>query len=170
MARAPRTPFLPKPLAGDVLAALSGPFATIDAGEARHARLGALREQVSAAIDTIDLAIATNHADYLAGRPCWTYEISIEVKERLRVLKRQRQHLQDAMGQCARRVRRLQYDADHAARDTPPREAQRAQAFVAVAQQVLAPETLALLWEVVDKQGASSTLPGPDTPSELTRP
>ena len=150
------TPFLPQPIAGDVLDAVTRPFETIGEGDTQYARLTTLRTQLMAAIDTIELAISSNHADYLGGRRCWSYETRIEVDTRLRILKRQLQHLAEACGRCNRRLKRLQHEADEVAyhAQTAPDHA-RSLAFVQVAQQFLDPATLVMLWEIVDTQSGT---------------
>jgi len=146
------TPFLPQPLAGDVLEAVTRPFQTLEEGECQHARLTTLRNQVAAAVDTVDLAISQNHADYLGGRRSWSYDTSVEVKTRLRILKRQHQHLQDALGHCNRRLKRLRQEQLEQQRATLTPDVTRAQAFVQVATRFLAQETLTMLWELVETQ------------------
>jgi hypothetical protein len=145
------TPYLPQPLAWDVIETLTQPVETIAEAEARHARISTFRHQVAAAIDTIELAIAQNHADYLGGRKSWSYDTRIEVDARVKILKRQRQHLQDAYGQCNRRLKRMQQEALEQQR-VPPADMTRAHLFVQVATQFLAPETITMLWELVENQ------------------
>lgn len=145
-----QTPFLPQPLAASVLDELVAPFETVAAGEAQHTRIGTFLTQLMAAIDTVDLAINQNHANYLAGRGSWSYDTRIEIETRLRILKRQRQQVQEAYGRCNRRLKQLAHNQHHAstAKDTP--ETIRALAFVEAATQMLAPETVRLIWEIVE--------------------
>jgi hypothetical protein len=150
------TPFLPLPIAGDVLELLTRPWTTLAGGEARAARISAYRAQVGAAIDTIELAISANHADYLGGRWSWSYETRIEVETRLKSLKRQRQHLQEALGHCNRRIKRLTHEQHMALRAPGVPDAARALRFVQIAQQVLDPDTLAMIWDAVEHQQATS--------------
>ena len=150
------TPFLPQPLAGDVLATVVQPCTTLQEAEQQVVQLSAFRQQISAAADTVELAISQNHADYLGGRHCWSYETTLEVRQRLRILKRQRQHLQEAFGACNRRIKELQHQQRQQAVMEKPPEVVRALRFVQMAQVLLAPETVALLWDLVDNQALSN--------------
>jgi hypothetical protein len=150
------TPFLPEPLQGDVLEAAVRPAATLADAEAQQAHLAALRIQLSAAVDTVDLAIANNHADYLGGRRCWSYETSNEVKLRLRILKRQMQQLQDAYGRCNRRIKHLEHVEAHQPREDANPNGTRALRFVQAAEVLLDAETVAMLWEMVEQEAGQN--------------
>ena len=147
------TPFLPQPLAGDVLASLVVSVVTIEEGEALRERLALFRHQVSSAIDTIELSISQNHADYLAGRRSWSYDTRIEIETRLRILKRQRQHLQEAFGQCNRRLKHLLHMQQEVPSPLKTPASARAVAFVQAATRLLDASTIAMLWEIVEQRG-----------------
>ncbi len=106
----------------------------------------------------LDLACSQNHANYLGGRSCWAYEVRIELDTRLRILKRQRQQLQEAFGQVNRRLRSLDFDHRTQRRTSPPSpDISRARLFVEAAEQLLEPTTIRLLWELVDERHEATT-------------
>ena len=138
-------PFFPAPLTPEVLATLTIPVHTFAEAEDQQGRISAFRDQVSAEIDDIETQIQHNHADYLGGRPSWSYEDRIQTEALLKHLRRQRQHLQELFGRANRRVRHL----EAAERGTPKNENMTvATAFVNAAEQLLDPETFALLMDL----------------------
>ena len=140
------------------MTSLVGPVATIAEGEALRERLALFRQQTSSAIDTIELSISQNHADYLAGRRSWSYDTRIEIETRVRILKRQRQHLQEAFGQCNRRLKHLLHMQQEGPGTQKTPASARAVAFVQAATRLLDASTIAMLWEIVEQRG-----PGTDT-------
>ena len=143
----PRDPHFPQPLAAQVLAALATPPTTPDALAAQHAAVCLYREQVSVAIDTIELAIQQNHANFLAGRWCWSYETRIEAEALLKTLRRQRQHLQEVFGRVNRQLKRQDHPPRTQVVQGPLAPDTHAQRFVEAAKALLDAETYAMLWE-----------------------
>lgn len=149
------TPFLPQPLAPDVLEDVVRPVTTLAEAEAQAARLSDYRQQIAAAIDTVELALNQNHANYVGGRRSWSYETSNEVKARVRILKRQRQHLQEAFGACNRWIKRWHHEHGNRREEGTADAHGRALAFVRAAEVLLDGATLRMLWELVDTAQAT---------------
>lgn len=137
---------LPAPLSPGAMRHLYDPAPTLDDVTHRQSLLLQRRDQVAAAIDQLDLAIQQNHADFLAHRASWTYDQRIAVDARVRILRRQRQTLQELYGQNNRVLRTLQ----RAQMETPPPsvsvvDVSFERQFVEVARRLLHPDTYQLL-------------------------
>jgi hypothetical protein len=65
------------------------------------------RQEIASTIDTLRIAVHKNHANYLAGRPCWSYEYRIVINERTKICGRQRQHIQEIYGRMNRQLKHL---------------------------------------------------------------
>jgi hypothetical protein len=120
-------------------------------------RLGAVesvRQEIAATIDTLKIAVHKNHANFLAGRSCWSYEYRILIEERTKICQRQRQHIQEIYGRLNRHLKHLNHVDNEAAFQAKiaQQDDNFYQRFHRLAQHLLAPETFALL-----TQGAHNT-------------
>jgi hypothetical protein len=151
-------PHLPQPLAPATLVALAASVTTLEDAQALQAQVRTAREHVSAAIDTITLAIQHNHANFLASRGCWSYETRIEADTILKTLRRQRQHLQECYGRVNRQVRDLEVAARQALRPHGQSAAGDglAEHFMQVARHLLDATTYAMLLEAAREVGQPS--------------
>jgi hypothetical protein len=138
---------LPHPLPSATIQAYAQPVATLMEAQARREALLVVKEQVTAAIDASQIAVAKNHANYLAHRPNWSYEYRIQIDERLRILRRQRQTLQELMGSIRRQEQAIRERGavltDTQVGVTP---------FQAMAQRLLHPDIYAMLVRAVAEE------------------
>jgi hypothetical protein len=152
MSRDPRPPptarpHFPQPLAAEALVRVAMPATTLAALEAQYATVCVYRKQISAAIDTIALTIQQNHANYLAGRGCWSYDTRIEAEAVLKTLHRQQQHLQEVFEHVDRQLKRQDHPPRAQVVQGPSAPDTQAQRFVEAAKVLLDAETYAMLWE-----------------------
>lgn len=145
-------PRLPRPLATALMAEVGQTPTTLAAAEAQQTQIQGLRTQVSLAVETLTEALRQNHANFLAGRPTWSYDVCNQMEQRCKTLKRQRQYLQDAFGACNRALHRMRHELTRSQPRTEDKPTPRAVRFVRAAELLLDQETLAKLWEVVDWQ------------------